>query len=290
METIKVQQYINENDEYSSFRIFRMEEYYANRKGQLTVPHRHNFYTVLIIKEAKGKHLIDFKAYELSGYQIYFVSPGQVHQLIEEDVSVGYAIVFTNHFLVHNDIPECFISDLNLFDTSAETPPLNYTARAASIHQFCEAMLACYLAPSTRYQYQSIGAYLKLLLIECNHLCTLEDSHTQWLETGRTKLQAFKKLLNQHFKEWVSVAKYAEALHITSDHLNRVIKSLTAKSAKEHIQERRLVEAKRLLYFSEASAKEIAYELGFSEPAHFSQFFKYYTGIAPSKFRQKSVG
>ena len=80
------------------------------------------------------------------------------------------------------------------------------------------------------------------------------------------------------------VSQYAEALHITPDYLNASLKSLTGTGAKEHIQNRILIAAKRLLKFSDLNTKEIAYELGFSEPANFSIFFKKHTGISPSKF------
>ncbi len=59
------------------------------------------------------------------------------------------------------------------------------------------------------------------------------------------------------------------------------------KTSKELIQSRISIEAKRMLYFSDLSIKEIGYELGFSEPANFSAFFKNCTGMSPSTFRNK---
>ena len=287
MEEIKTYRYVNQNNENISIRISRMEDNYAARKGQLDEPHRHNFYTVLLTIKAKGKHIIDFNEYELSNNQIFFINPGQVHQLVEKGPSIGYIIVFNNQFLANNNIPQCFISDLNLFNVYSETPPLSYdNGDLAQLKYFCEEMLALDNS-NIKYQYQSIGAYLKLFLIKCNNICTLDSGHTQLVEAGNTKLKSFKDLLNQHFKEWHAVSQYADALNVTSDHLNRVVKSLTGKSAKEHIQERIVIAAKRLLYFSDHSSKEIAYKLGFSEPAYFSQFFKKYIGVSPSQFRQK---
>ena len=125
------------------------------------------------------------------------------------------------------------------------------------------------------------------MLIQCNNSygAKKEHTHTQLTEVGTSKLKQFKDLIEKHFKAWHSVGQYADALNVTSDHLNRVVKSLTGKSAKEHIQDRIVVAAKRMLYFSSASAKEIAYELGFGEPGHFSQFFKKQTSVSPSQFR-----
>ena len=92
-----------------------MEEVYSKRKGRVDEPHRHNFYTVLIIKHANGRHKIDFNSYDLADSQIYFVAPGQVHQLIETEKSFGFAMTFSNQFLIQNSIPLSFIDGLNLF-------------------------------------------------------------------------------------------------------------------------------------------------------------------------------
>ena len=75
-------------------------------------------------KKANGIHKIDFESYELMDSQVYFVSPGQVHQVIEKKKSYGYAMTFSTDFLIQNSIPLAFISDLNLFRNYGQTPPL----------------------------------------------------------------------------------------------------------------------------------------------------------------------
>ena len=66
------------------------------------------------------------------------------------------------------------------------------------------------------------------------------------------------------------------------------MKEKTGKSAKDYIQDKLVIEAKRLLLFSEMSSKELAYEIGFEEPSHFNTFFKKHSGHSPIAFR-KSV-
>ena len=87
---------------------------------------------------------------------------------------------------------------------------------------------------------------------------------------------------------WHSTSEYANELHITSDHLNRTVKLLIGKGAKEYIQDRVMVEARRMLLFSELSAKEIGFALGFEEASNFSAFFSKHAAISPSAFRQKA--
>ena len=74
--------------------------------------------------------------------------------------------------------------------------------------------------------------------------------------------------------------------HISTKHLSQTLKNITGKVAKDHIQDRLALEAKRLLLHTSLSVKEIAYEIGFEEPLHFSGFFKKRVGVSPSQFRQ----
>jgi len=104
MDTVKTYQKINSGNENISFEISKMEAIYEKRNGEIDEPHRHNYYTVLIIHQAKGQHKIDFNTYELAHNQIYFVAPGQVHQVIESEKSIGYVMTFSTQFLIENSI------------------------------------------------------------------------------------------------------------------------------------------------------------------------------------------
>lgn len=287
MKAIKTYNRVNQTDANASFGISRMEDIFEKRNGAADEPHRHDFYTVLFVKAAKGLHKIDFNSYELDRNQVFFISPGQVHQLVEREKSHGYSIVFSEEFLLLNQISVAFIEDINLFHDSGASPPLT-TDRAAAkaLTNFSEQILVQY-ASTSKYRFEAIGALLKLFLIQCHSLCSLNTLDIQTQETGGPLVRNFKELVHSKYKDWHHANLYAEALHITPDHLNRVIKSLTGKTTKEHLQSRITTAAKRLLYFGKLSNKEIAFELGFSEPANFSAFFKKCTGITPSAFRER---
>lgn len=285
MDPVKTYHDINKADDSLSFGISKMEDIYQKRKGRPDVPHRHDYYTILVVKEAEGSHIVDFTTHVLGNNQVYFISPGQVHQLTENKPTVGYSIVFSTHFLALNHILVDFIEDINLFNDFSNTPPLQVGSKEMELlTSYSEEMLRLNTGDSA-YKYDAIGALLKLLLISCHNLCSLNQLDTQTMEVGANLVRNFKQLVNQQYKTWHHAAAYAEALHITPDHLNRVVKSLTGKTAKEHIQSRLTTAAKRLLFFSSLSNKEIAFELGFSEPANFSAFFKSCTGMSPRGFK-----
>lgn len=285
MENVKTYDKVNREDNSPNFRIVKMEDIYAQRNGKADVPHRHNYFTVVFTLKAQGKHYIDFNEYDLKEGQVFFLSPGQVHQIVEEKESQGFVIAFSNQFLISNNIPLLFIENLNLFHDFGQSPPLILKKQShQKVISFLEEIFLIY-PKDDAFKNEAIGALLNLILIECNRSVNVD---TESLKEKNSTLNEFKKLINQHYKEWHGTAEYANQLNISPDHLNRIAKSQTGKTAKEHIQSRIIVAAKRLLYFTDFSGKEIGYELGFSEPANFSAFFKNNVGISPSIFKAKA--
>lgn len=106
------------------------------------------------------------------------------------------------------------------------------------------------------------------------------------MEVGKTLVKSFKEIIETHFTEWHQVKDYADALNVTPNYLNEVIKSSVHISAKDFIQDRLILEAKRMAIFSEKSSKEIGFELGFEDPSHFSKFFKSNTGQSLQFFKE----
>ena len=256
--------------------------------GRITdAPHRHNYYSVIWSYTATGKHIIDFREYAIEPQCIFFVSPWQVHQVITDEAPSGIVLLFTLEFLQKSSIQEDFISNLRLFRDSDETPPL-------AIHEQMQVKLEYFIDniykafhSNNELRYETIGAYLKLFLIECNSLCSLSPSdNTQSIEVGRLLVQKFKKLVETNYSSWHQVREYAYALNVSPNYLNEVIKNAINKSAKDYIQNRIILEAKRLSLFTDKSIKEIGFELGFEAPAHFSKFFKNYTGMSFVEFKE----
>ncbi len=287
MEVIKTYKEFGESNNSVSFRISRMEDIYSERSGKTDDPHRHEYYTVLLIKRASGEHIIDFNRYPLAPNQIYFVNPGQVHQVVEYEQSFGYCIIFSTQFLIMNNISLCFVQDLNLFNDYGHAPPLAINDdEFAKLSNFCEEVITL-VHSNSKFKEQAIASFLQLIFIQCNNLCSVQTNDTHDRKAGNEILRNFKELVNQNHTRWHAASEYAGKLNITPDHLNRTVKSLIGKTAKGYIQSRIIIEAKRMLCFSELSLKEIGYRLGFVEPANFSSFFKNCTGRSPSQFRKK---
>lgn len=278
------------NDTPVPFVIKTMEEIDRQLGGISDHPHRHNYYTIIWSFTATGKHVIDFKEYPIIPHHIFFVSPEQVHQVITDPRPTGYVILFTPEFLEKNSIREDFIANLKLFQQCDETPPLPLTDKMVeTLRLFAEQMQSLFHSES-ELRFEAIGAYLKLFLIECNNHCSLSPGgNTQSIEVGHTLVKNFKEIVEKHYAEWHQVKHYAEALYVSPNYLNEVIKSAIHVSAKDYIQNRLILEAKRLAVFTAKSGKEIGFDLGFDDPSHFSKFFKNNTRQSLVDFKESMV-
>ena len=204
------------NGSPSQFVMKTMEEIDQKMGGITDNPHRHNYYTVIWPLTATGRHVIDFREYPIIPHHLFFVSPGQVHQIVTDPDPTGYVILFTSEFLDKNSIRNDFISNLRLFRKSDETPPLQLTGQMVRIlSPFAEQMLSAFRSQKELFL-ETIGAYLKLFLIECNGNCTSNsDTNTQNIEVGKTLVRKFKELVESHYMTWHQVKNYAELLNVT---------------------------------------------------------------------------
>lgn len=269
------------------FDLQTMEEIFDAAQGKADVPHRHDYYTVLLVGYGDGFHLIDYQTYPVTNWQVHFVSPGQIHQVRVLTRPQGWVITFSREFLAENNIPESFISNLSLFRPFGDSPPLSLDEgtyqqliRVVTDIQHC-------LPGTLQYRSRALGALLQLFLIYCNNNLNLDQQQLDETHAGVCMLRDFKLSVDAHYHEWHKVSDYASDIHISAKHLSHTIRELTGKTAKTLIQDRITLEAKRLLWHTDLSVKEISYKLGFEEPLHFSGFFKKQAGLSPSYFREQ---
>ncbi len=251
------------------------------------LPHRHNYYTVLWPIEMDGRHIIDYKEYAIKPNDVFFVSPEQVHQVFLGKKRQGILLLFTCSFLDRHFINKDFITNLGLFSEISDHPPISVSEKAAAaLKQYTTEIYDAFNS-NELFRFEKIGAYLKLFLIECNKFAPGETNkdNPQNAQSAKSILRKFKDMLEINFKTMRQVNDYASLLNISPDYLNTVIKSGVGKTAKELIQQRIVLESKRLGLHTELSTKEIAYNLGFEDPSHFSRFFKNNEGFSFAEFR-----
>lgn len=282
---IKTYRFSDSTTDNQNFILKKAEDVYYGEQDESDSPHRHDYYAIILIEKGKGVHYVDFHEYPLEDYTVYFILPGQMHQLIPSEKPQGWVLAFTEEFLITNTIPQKLIQDIYLFNDYGESPPLHLNESQLSTLKNIIAQIEYFSAIIKNYTAEAVGSLLKLFLIQSNNHCSLAKENLQLVESGNLILRKFKQSLEENYKTEHKVSGYADELAVTADYLNKTVKNITGKSAKEHIQSKIITEAKRSLIFSELSGKELSFELGFDESAHFNNFFKKATGQTPLEFR-----
>src|SRR5690606_6348120 len=108
------------------------------------------------------------------------------------------------------------------------------------------------------------------------------------MDEKRMQLVKFATLIDEHYKEGYSVAEYAQLLHISSRSLSDLTQQQLRKTPSQMIQERIILEAQRLLLYSNLNINQVGYRLGFDDASYLDKYFKKHTGVSPSEFN-KSV-
>jgi AraC-like DNA-binding protein len=285
---IRIYSFAESSGNPAGYALKSMEEVYTEQFRESERPHRHEYYAIVFVEEGRGIHYVDFNEYPVQDRTIFFILPGQMHQLLFYSPPKGRIVLFTEDFLMQSAIPERLIKDLYLFNEYGISPPLHVTEAQMPVYLTLLSQMDYFTHHLENYTTEAFGSLLRLFLIQSNNQCRLKNGNTQLAESGNHLLRPFRHLLDKRFSIHHKVSDYAAELAVTPDYLNRTLKSLTGVSAKDHIQNKLVIEAKRALIFSEVSNKELAFTLGFEESAHFNNFFKKQTGLTPSEFRNSA--
>jgi AraC family transcriptional activator of pobA len=138
-------------------------------------------------------------------------------------------------------------------------------------------------------QYEILVSYLKIFLITTSRLKSEQQPEALDLVSDLKEpfvLQNLKEAIEKDFRKKHAVSDYAEALNISAKALAKITKSYFNKTITELISERVLIEAKRELYLTRKTVKEIAYELGYEDEHYFSRFFKNNADVSPQMYRE----
>ncbi|CAN5213004.1 helix-turn-helix transcriptional regulator [soil metagenome] len=265
-----------------SFGIRNVQDILAG-KDMVQELHRHDFYFILALKKGKGSHVIDFTAYEIVDHSIFFMRPGQVHELALKAESIGYLMEFKSDFYYPSDKVSSQllrnVSNLNLFTLDANSFKKLITLLAFN---FAENV-------DKREGYQEvIKANLSIFFIELlrhrQQTNTVSDKVSQY---SQERLDKFLELLEAHISIYKEVSQYADMLNLSTYQLNAITKTTLGKTCSELIYEYIILESKRYLLATSNQVNQIAYHLGYDDVSYFIRFFKKHTGHTPEAFRYK---
>jgi AraC-like DNA-binding protein len=247
------------------------------------VPHRHDAYMLMLVEDTQGgDNLIDFRRHPLVANRLFMLRPGQAHQR-ETRQERGLIVSFSDEFLQTTGISaqEVFV----IFSSVYHHPYLDLSPKLRHTFLQLVALMKDELQEAvpnwailSRYLYVLLQYLLRECLYQIGKLTPARHSE---------RLFRLSSLIEMHYREHRNIGFYAEALHITPKHLNSLCRQYLQTTVADMQHERILVEAKRLLYFTSLSVKEIAHTLGFEDDSYFVRFFKRMTGQTPQQMRQK---
>ena len=254
------------------------------------IPHLHDFYSIFWIESGEAIHATEFVEYSLKADTILFVPPGLKHRMYIDKSVGGTYMLFNEEFIQYNRTNHVPLKEYRLFNNSDFKSLITVTPEKHEKLNNITGLIFEELKNTDDYSQDIVLNLLHLFLLESRRIfdqqnqAPKEESET----TPDTTIIKFKQLIEENFAKEKNVSLYAEMLNMNPSCLNELTKRTTGITAGELIRNRVIDETKKLLYSSSMSGKEIAYELGFDDPAYFSRFFKKYTGTTLKEFRDVS--
>lgn len=275
---------VNQQTGNLAFKLFYFEK--SNPFDHLQ---RLNYYSMIWIKNGKGIVKADFSEYKFNGNVLLSFSPYQPFMLNQSGEISGWGINFhPDFFCIHKHHKEVACNGV-LFNNIYSPPLVQIDEKTRANFETIIEQLKTEMQNPAMAQYELLISYLKIFLITASRLKT--EQHSKVLEVDAEKeepfiLQNLKNAIEMHYRAKHSARDYADILSITPKALTRLTKTHLNKTLTDLITERIIIEAKRELYLTNKTVKEIAFELGYNDEYYFSRFFKKNTEVAPQLYRE----
>lgn len=249
---------------------------------------RLNYYSLIWIKEGEGKIKVDFSEYNFGANQLQAFAPYQPFMLTSGQEISGLVISFhPDFFCIHKHHAEVACSGV-LFNNIYDAPNVTLDLVTQNTFDILYEQIKTEMQNPALAQYELLISYLKIILITASRLKKEQQPETKSIPESNEPfiLQNLKNYIETHFKIKHSPSDYADLLNITPKALAKITKNYFNKTLSNLITERIIIEAKRELYLTNKSVKEIAYELGYDDEHYFSRFFKNNADVSPQIYRE----
>lgn len=265
---------------YSDFDLLYFSDFQEDVKKMLP-PHKRNFFTIIFFEDQKsGRISVNENQYQNLTNAVLFQGREHVFSFVRDEGVKGSILLFRPSFLLpyvkEVEFKFSFFSLLsqNLFHFSEKEQ-----------QQFNQLLSIIHIEKENK---KTVKYLLLALLEKCLSLYHTYAKEEHYISKKYLLTRQFKALVNNYFHSEKQVDFYAAKLNITANHLSEVVKSQTNKTAKRHIMDRVLLEAKNLLSYTDMDISEIAFALNFLETTHFNRFFKKETQTTPLVFRKQN--
>lgn len=269
----------------------RAEKLEDRLQPKVPFPHKHDFFQIVFLFKGKGSHEIDFVKHQVKIGDVYIIKPGQVHKWILDKTTRGCIVEFYQESLnldsVEQDIFRSLCESADLLRASAEVKDLE---------SLCDQMRREF--EEQKFGHQNVlKSLLNVLMVNLYRIEQRVESSTNKsadrkqvaIPRGNSFIWELESLIEANFTKHHNVEFYAQTLKVSPKALTMRVLRLLEKSARDLIQERCLLEARRYLGYSNLSIAEISERLGFEDANYFTRLFRLKTGVTPGAFRQQQL-
>lgn len=242
-----------------------------------------------IWNRGKIKHWeLDLLPIEVPTHCIFSLSPGQALS-ISRQTDDYIVIQFNREFYCVQDHDHEVSCNGILFNGALSTPMLLLNEEEQQAFTILLEVMMYELKNRDEVQMEMMKTVLKRFIIMCTRLAKLQYADKLIDPKDMDTVRHFSALVEKYFRTLHKVSEYAEIMNKSPKTLSNVFKMLGERNPLQIIHERMILEAKKLLLFTDKSAKEISYELNFSDPVQFSRLFKNVTGLTTSEFKRHGL-
>ena len=254
---------------------------------------RADYYSFILTKEGGGVYYLDDNKFPFGNRSIYFTNPGHLKSYKLSESKEALIITLSEKFLRDNVHPEIYGEFPFLL--AEIVPPKDLSDEDFEEFETLYHQVLKEFNKESHFRDKILGNLFLVILLKIKEKFWLDYNPIDEGNRNSQIVKSFKQLLESEFKEILKadfatgkfqVQDFAEKLSLHPNYLNSVIKSKTGRTVNEWISEKTVSVAKSLLMSTSLSSKEIAFKLGFSEPTHFSRFFKKHTENSPGSFRK----
>ena len=243
-------------------------------------------FRILWVKEGTTTVTVDGIPKKIAKNHILFLTP--LHKLKITDTSTGViTFSFNKEFYCikeHDSEVSCYGY---LFYGSSDIPILELNEKEHNSFELLFQIMHEEFEEKDKIQGEMLQMLLKRMLIKSTRIAKQGLANPSITKENLDIVRKFNVLVEMHFHTKHKVSEYAELLHKSPKTLANVFAQYDAQSPSQIINNRIVLEAKRLLLYTDKSAKEIAFELGYDDAAVFSRFFKKQTGTSPSNYKKQ---
>ena len=241
--------------------------------------------TVLWFQSDSNILIIDGEEYNFKKNQIVFLT--EFHKVTVKNLDEIRYVKFNRSFycVIDHDV-EVGCKGI-LFFGASQLPIIQIPDNEVKQFKILWEMFSIEMESEDNLQIEMLQMMLKRYLILCTRLFKTQAQYPS-KNVESDIVREFNFLVEQHFKTKHSVSEYAELLNKSPKTLSNLFSKISSKSPLQYIQERKMLEAKRLLHHSKLQIQEIAYEIGYDDIQTFSRFFKKKEGVSPSEFKELS--